>query len=414
MLSPPDPQKPLSFSPEAACWLLSPEAEAVLRPLVGVEATVAALASLRRQLGGDSLAAERAAAVFELADLRRRAAAKFSRAARMFFTRKSLEQATDQWVARYKAQRFAGRSRVVDACAGAGGDLIALSHAADEAVGVDADPVLAAFAERNAAVAGAPCGVLCRSLDAQNFPDCDAWHADPDRRPAGHRTSQPDQHEPSLEILSAWRRQTPDAAVKLAPAARLPADWAEACELEWISRAGECRQLVAWAGASAIDPGRRRATRVFGGPNSPDAPPATFVGEAGVRAPMVDSIGPWLFDPDPAVLAADLGGALANHHGLAAAPGGTAYLTGDADPADPLLAAFEVVETLPLKPTALAKWLAARRVGRLEIKCRGVDFRPEALRKQLHPRGEESLTLVLFPDSAGRPQVVAAHRPRHN
>ena len=39
-----------------------------------------------------------------------------------------------------------------------------------------------------------------------------------------------------------------NAAIKLAPATKLPPDWIARCELEWISRDRECRQLVAWHG----------------------------------------------------------------------------------------------------------------------------------------------------------------------
>src|ERR1700704_3843002 len=44
--------------------------------------------------------------LLEQAELRRRATAKFTQAHQMFFTRIGLEQATDEWLARYKAARF--------------------------------------------------------------------------------------------------------------------------------------------------------------------------------------------------------------------------------------------------------------------------------------------------------------------
>ncbi|MEQ8848839.1 class I SAM-dependent methyltransferase [Botrimarina sp.] len=402
-----------------APWLTGDAAAALLQELAGAEATVAAVAAMRKRLTDDApadapQAAGRAAALFELVELRSRAARKFTRAAGMYFTRKALAQATDEWVARYKARRFAGCSRVVDLCCGAGGDLIGLAGAATEAAGVDADPVLAAMAERNAAVYGFSARVSRQSLGADDPPDADAWHADPDRRPAGRRTSQPDRHEPPLEVLAAWRRSVGDMAVKFAPAARLPDEWLAETEAEWISRGGECRQLVVWAGRLASAPGRRRATRLFGGPNSPAAEPATLVGTAGLPTPTADRLGDWIVDPDPAVLAADLRGSLAERHGLAGALGGSAYLTGDRDPQDPLAPAFRVLEVLPLKPKLLSGWLAERGVGRLEIKCRGVDVRPESLRQKLRLRGSEELTLLVLSGGAGRPQVVAAERPGHN
>src|SRR5947209_8078448 len=74
------------------------------------------------------LSAERARLVLEQVALRRKGAGKFSLAGRMFFTSIGLEQATDEWVADYKAKRFAARSMMLaDLCCGIGGDLLALA-----------------------------------------------------------------------------------------------------------------------------------------------------------------------------------------------------------------------------------------------------------------------------------------------
>ena len=59
-----------------------------------------------------------------LTELRRRAKAKFSQAARMWFDRVGLEQSTCEAVARHKAQRFQGT--VWDYCCGIGGDAVML------------------------------------------------------------------------------------------------------------------------------------------------------------------------------------------------------------------------------------------------------------------------------------------------
>ena len=80
----------------------------------------------------------------------RRAREKFSQAERMFFTRKGLEQATDEQFAAYKASRFSDAGRVADLCCGIGGDLLALAAAA-AAVAFDLDPVACLLAEANAA-----------------------------------------------------------------------------------------------------------------------------------------------------------------------------------------------------------------------------------------------------------------------
>ena len=57
----------------------------------------------------------------ELAELRKRATAKFARAGKMFFTRLGYEQSSSQCIAQYKARRFDGRHHVADLCSGIGG-----------------------------------------------------------------------------------------------------------------------------------------------------------------------------------------------------------------------------------------------------------------------------------------------------
>src|SRR5262249_10194179 len=93
---------------------------------------------------------ELAAAAYEQACLRARAAQKFSRAARMSFTGPLLEQATGEVVARYRARRFAGHAWVADLCCGLGGDALALASPARVAA-VDYDPVALALTRANAA-----------------------------------------------------------------------------------------------------------------------------------------------------------------------------------------------------------------------------------------------------------------------
>src|SRR3990172_7829817 len=86
-----------------------------------------------------------------LSELRQKGAAKFSRAAQMWFDRKGLEQATPEAVARHKARRFTGR--VWDYCSGIGGDLIALAEHC-EVLGVDRSQAACLRAQWNAEVYG--------------------------------------------------------------------------------------------------------------------------------------------------------------------------------------------------------------------------------------------------------------------
>lgn len=72
-----------------------------------------------------------------------------------------------------------------------------------------------------------------------------------------------------------------------------------------------------------------------------------------------------------------------------------AWITTDAEPATPFGQAFRVVERFPLDVKTLKRELAARGIGTLEIKKRGVDVDPARFRTQLGLRGSASATLVL-------------------
>ncbi len=356
------------------------------------------------------LSAERARLVIEQIELRRKAAGKFSRADQMFFTPVGLEQATDEWVAAYKADRFNGlASPLADLCCGIGGDLLSLA-ALGPTTGVDRDPVAGLFAEANlAAVAGgAPikssriqvCDV--ESFDLAEFSAC---HLDPDRRPGGRRTTRVAAHDPPPEIIDRLLTNCQNVAIKLAPAAALPEGWADRAELEWISRQRECRQLVAWFGGLADMIGKRRATIL----NAEGGRRRTLTGQPDVEIPIATRVGRYVFEPDPAVLAARLTGALAAVHRLSVISAKAAYLSGDDSLSDAALGCFEVLDLLPLRLATIKKWLVARAIGRVEVKKRGVDVDPNRLAGQLCGDGDNEATLLIAP-IAGRPTVIAAKR----
>jgi hypothetical protein len=344
--------------------------------------------------------------LLEQVELRRRATAKFAHPERMFFTRIGLEQATDEQIAAYKAARFttqrAGSSShpcaIADLCCGIGGDLSALAQRC-LTIGVDRDPRTAHFATVNS-------GVEVYSVEVEHF-DLDrisAVHIDPDRRPVGPRTTSLDACQPSRPTLESIMGRIPNAAVKLAPATRVPDDWRHRCELEWISRDRECRQLVAWRGALAQFPGLHRATVL---PAARGLAPRTIIGRPNQSTPVAPEIGGYVFDVDPAVLAAHLEGALASQHALSTLADGPAYLTGPGSIDDAALACFEVVDVLPLEVRKLAGCLRDRSIGTLEIKKRGIDIDPEKLRHQLKPRGDNAATLLVTHGGGKRVAILA-------
>ena len=169
--------------------------------------------------------------------------------------------------------------------------------------------------------------------------------------------------------------------------------------------------MVAWFGRLAEHPGRHRATILHERPDGGANIVRTVVGDHGTWAPPGEKVGRYVFDPDPAVLAAGLSGALAAEHGLSVTGPRAAYLTGDRAIADPALACFEVTDVLPLDLKRLRRLLHERGIGHLEIKKRGVAHEPGQLRRRLHLRGEGSAVLLLAP-IGGTVTAILARRVR--
>jgi len=74
---------------------------------------------------------------------------------------------------------------------------------------------------------------------------------------------------------------------------------------------------------------------------------------------------------------------------------GIAYLTADTAIDSPFARGFRVLERLPADERGLRQALQARGVGTVEIKKRGVDVDPAALRTRLKLKGAERATIVL-------------------
>jgi hypothetical protein len=410
-------------------WLTSDEAAAWLRTVaVSDDPLHVMLARLRRQVS-----TERAHLLIEQADLRRRAIGKFSMAEQMFFTRTALEQATDEHIAHYKAFRIAvrraGRDHakrgagtrsavpIADLCCGIGGDLLAFAAQGD-AIAVDSNPILIHFATENVRAVCPTARVELRTANVLDFDIADvaAWHMDPDRRAGGRRTTSLASCRPNQSEIEQLLQRSPHAAIKLAPATKIPAKWADRCELEWISRGGVCRQLIAWHGDLALAPGQHRATLIPSNSIERDHSSTacglatrSLVGRSDQPLPIAAQPDDYVFDIDPAVLAARLTGALAAEHCLSALDEGPTYLTGPTRITDPAIAGFHVNEVLPLRLRTLAKYLRGHGIGQLEIKKRGVDFEPEQLRRQLKLRGDNSATLLITRLNK-RPTAIVAQR----
>ncbi len=67
---------------------------------------------------------------------------------------------------------------------------------------------------------------------------------------------------------------------------------------------------------------------------------------------------------------------------------------------------FEVIDVLPFDERRLRAWVRDQSVGTLEIKVRGIDVDPAALRRRLRPSGASAATLVLTPTPEGARALV--------
>ncbi len=332
-------------------------------------------------------------AVVGQARLRERAAAKFGPfAARMLFTRAGLEQATRLSIAARHAGRFraAGITSTADLGCGIGGDALGMAGLGIRVHAVDADEVTAAIAAYNLAPFGDGVTVAhCRAEDA-DLGAVEAVWLDPARRTPGHgetRRVSAEQWSPSLEWVFGLLRRMP-GGVKLGPGfdrELIPDD----VEAQWISADGSTIELVLWAGALARPRVRRAALVVRGD----DAWELTAPADAPDAAPR--ELGAFVHEPDGAVIRARLIGEVARSLEAGMLAPGIAYLTSDAPVTSPFVSSFRVREEVPAEPKKLARALRERGIGTLEIKKRGVDVDPAALRTRLSLRGDEAATLIL-------------------
>jgi SAM-dependent methyltransferase len=347
--------------------------------------SLAAAQTLRARFGADL-----AAAALTQADLRRRGATKFgASAAELFFTRDGLEQATRPEVAARHAARFraAGVQRVVDLGCGVGSDALAFLDADIAVTAVEIDPQTAEIARLNL---GDRAEVVVGDAEAMAGdllgPGVGVF-CDPARRTTSGRLWRVEDFTPSWSFVTALLERAADlglVGVKLGPA--LPHSLvSDAAEAEWVSHRGDTVEVGLWAGTGTTAGARvalvlpdHRLVVAQPPPPLDVGDPARYVYEpvgAVIRAGGVTTVG------------ALVGGALLDPR--------IAYLTSDLLVDTPFARAFEVLDVLPYKEKALRQWLRAHRVGRLEIKKRGLEGDPAQLRKRLALAGPESATLIM-------------------
>lgn len=380
-------------------FLLTPAGQEWLRGLADTPITAENHLQIAMQLR-ERLTAAQAHAVLETALLRQRAAAKFSRAAEMYFTRPALQQASAEIVSTYRAGRFQALAaqRVVDLGCGVGGDALALAARA-QVTGVEWDPLRLAMAQENVRVYGYGRSFQPLQADILELSPfaVDAVFFDPARRDErGRRFYSVHDYQPPLAAVTPWRVVAGGVGVKISPGvdyAELPPD----AEVEFISVQGEVREGVLWfdglrSGAA------RRATLLPGGHTLTTADLPDDVPLAPPRA--------YLYEPDGAVIRAHLVQAVAAQLGATRIDEEIAYLTADTAQQTPFARCFAVEAYFPFQLKRLRHYLRERQVGQVTIKKRGSPLEPEQLRRQLRLPAEHSAHRVVFLTHVGGEAAV--------
>ncbi len=346
---------------------------------------------------------ELVAAVLTQAKLRSRARAKFGEFAdRMLFTPDGLEQATRLSVAALHAGRFrqAGVARVTDLGCGIGADALALAALDLEVTAVERDEVTAAIAAYNLAP-WPNARVEHGDAEEAEVADGDGVYLDPARRSDGRRLSDPADWSPSLEFAFSLGRTRP-TGVKLGPGidrGLIP----DGCEAQWVSVDHDVVELGVWFGAVARE-GIARSALVIG-PHGM----AEMVSHGDSEDAEVGELGDYLLEPDGAVIRARLIGDLARRIDARMISTGIAYLGSDRVVDTPFASCFKVIAVFPWNERTIKRELAARGIGSLEIKKRGVDVDPARFRTALALRGDAAATLVVT-RIAGRHAAVLCER----
>jgi THUMP domain-like/RNA cap guanine-N2 methyltransferase len=377
--------------------LLEPHGQAALAAADELRPTAATLLAAHQRLR-KQFPDELVKAALETALLRLKAAGKFSRADRMYFTREALEQSSGEVIATYRAGRFGGAGRVGDFCCGIGGDLIGLAAVA-AVVAVDADPLRLAMAEENLKACGREDQATFVQGDVLTvpLPDLGAAFFDPDRRADGRRHLRIREYAPSLDAVRARLPAGFPLGVKVAPGVPWDDLRGYDAEAEFISVAGELKECVLWFGP--LKTTGRRAT-VLPQKASLFADQPADAAEPG--PPLA-----YLYDPDPAVVRSGLVADLGQQLEARPVDAEIAYLTADRYTATPFARCYAVEATMPFHARQLGERLRSMNVGPVTITKRGSAVDVDELRRKWRLTGSEARTVVLM-RVLGRPFALIA------
>ena len=435
---------------ETVALLTSPKGWSLLAALPPYdEAEAVALGTSLREAG---YAPELVAAALSQSRLRARAEGKFGEFARgMLFTPDGLEQATRLEIAARHASRFrrAGVRHVYDLGCGVGSDAMAFASLGSAVTAVDADPATAAIAGVNLRHFSEATSVLSRAEEVtipRDDPGIGVWF-DPARRVVSstdasgraRRVSGLEAISPHWSLVEAVASRIPATGVKLAPNfphSAVP----DGAEAQWTSLRGEVLECAVWWGPLVETTGRTAAvlggdtpllvTEADAAPLGPLAsrggdgtvgasgsesgrgsgPAGTRVAALGPVASGLPQSGCYLYEPDRAVIAAGLVGALVVAVDGTELSHGVGYVVASSPAEVPWATRYVVTHAMKANVKQVRAWLRAQGAGRLTLKRRGGRIDPGTFRQQLRLDGRGDEITAILTQAGSTPAFLAVER----
>jgi hypothetical protein len=411
--------QPTELDEPTAAWLVADEglghvAEVTAELTAGGDALH--IGTRLRRVGLDAV---RAATVLGAATARVRAAARWSDADRLLFTREGLEQASDPVVSAWRASRFAGARAVEDRAAGCGGDTLALAAVVGRVTAVDLDAARLTLLRHNATVRGLEVTTVVADALTHPPPRTGPVHSDPSRRVDGRRVRRLAEHRPSVPALLHHLDAVASSrgvAVVVGPGVDLgdtglPAD----AELEFVQVGSDLVEAVVWTGDLRRQGATATATLLARDGGVGAAPLASRSRDR--RAPHLDvgPVGDVLVEVAPAAVRARLHDELGAEVGARRLGSRRALLTADGDVPPSVWWRVRVVEAvLPARANAVRRHLRSVDELPLEVVLHGVDVDVVRFRRQLGdpPGGPDGRRVELVRNDTGAVAVVTREAPR--
>lgn len=360
----------------------------------------------------------------EFAILRQKAAPLGAWTSQGFFTRQSLEQATNPAISVHHAEIFRGCNSVLEICTGIGFDTAALAKVAKKVVSIEQNEEVAEFARYNLRLQGIE-NVEILTDNVENLwkttafmwkTTFDGVWCDPSRRDErGNRVNNPERYSPPLSFVISL----PVAGiigVKLSPALNLTTvknDWSK----EWIGFGAECREQILWKGAKFTG---NRVSLIEPSKNSPDFVLSQKIlnSETIVQRKIFNyqtqKHGNYLIETHNALIRSGCLQEFFDENEFSFLDENIAYGISEKEPPESkFYQTFRIIEIFQYNFKLLKKRMLELGWGnRTEIKKRGFPEEPEAIRKQLKLPQSDAFGVIFLTRVGNGHLAILAKRNR--